>query len=255
MSAESAKLGAKLASDAYLRERLRPHWRDMNYLAFADLLELVTAFAAQLPVGARVFDYGCGGAPYDVLFSKCSEYVGADITPGPKVKVAVRPDGLTDEPPASYDALLSTQVLEHAPDPDAYLGEVRRLLRPGGRALISTHGLFEEHGCPYDFTRWTVIGLERICRRAGFEVEASHKLTTRIRGAVQLGHYLAETLKLPGTKTPGSLVLDLARRMHRNLSRPVFNLWASSFKGQGVVAGDDDASVYVGIAVRLRRPA
>ncbi len=38
----------------------------------------------------------------------------------------------------SLDAVISTMVMEHVPDERAYLAEIRRLLRPGGRAYVTT---------------------------------------------------------------------------------------------------------------------
>ncbi len=38
----------------------------------------------------------------------------------------------------SVDAVVSTMVMEHVPDEDAYLAEILRLLRPGGRAYVTT---------------------------------------------------------------------------------------------------------------------
>src|SRR5262249_47699320 len=38
----------------------------------------------------------------------------------------------------SLDAVISTMVMEHVPDETAYLTEIRRMLRPGGRAYVTT---------------------------------------------------------------------------------------------------------------------
>ena len=48
---------------------------------------------------------------------------------------------------------------------------------------MTTHGLFPELGCPYDFYRWTGYGLERHAENAGFKVAESYKLTSGLRGA------------------------------------------------------------------------
>lgn len=44
----------------------------------------------------------------------------------------------TDAYPEGFDLLVSTQVIEHVEDPSAFLGEAYALLKPGGRAIIST---------------------------------------------------------------------------------------------------------------------
>lgn len=42
----------------------------------------------------------------------------------------------------SYDLVTCNMVLEHHPDPGVALAEVRRILRPGGRAILHTPNLF-----------------------------------------------------------------------------------------------------------------
>ena len=39
---------------------------------------------------------------------------------------------------AAFDLVIATEVVEHVPDPDALLAEIRRVLRPGGRLTAST---------------------------------------------------------------------------------------------------------------------
>lgn len=47
-------------------------------------------------------------------------------------------DSVPEIPAGALEAVISTMVMEHVPDERAYLAEVRRTLRPGGRAYITT---------------------------------------------------------------------------------------------------------------------
>ncbi|MEA2440798.1 MAG: hypothetical protein QOH76_2222 [Thermoleophilaceae bacterium] len=125
----------------------------------------------RLPPGGRVLDYGCADLPYRRFFPADAEYVGADLTGNPHATLELNSDGTVPSPDDSFDALISTQVLEHVTDPGLYLAEAFRVLRPGGRMLLSTHGTFVYHPDPDDYWRWTCAGLQRTVRDAGFEVE------------------------------------------------------------------------------------
>jgi SAM-dependent methyltransferase len=123
-----------------------------------------------LPPGGRVLDYGCADMPYRSFFATDVEYVGADLPGNTAAAVVLRPDGTIPVPDQSFDAVLSTQVLEHVQDPRGYLAECFRVLRPGGRLLLSTHGIFAYHPDPVDLWRWTCEGLRHDVEDAGFEI-------------------------------------------------------------------------------------
>ena len=55
-----------------------------------------------------------------------------------------------------------------------------RVLRPGGRMLLSTHGIMPWHPDPIDLWRWTSEGLQREISQHGFEIE-------RFEGVMGLG--------------------------------------------------------------------
>lgn len=130
------------------------------------------ALAPELGVrdGDRILDYGCADVPYRSFFPRGAEYVAADLEGNPNATLILRRDGTIPAPDASFDALLSTQVLEHVTDPARYLAEAVRVLRPGGRLLLSTHGTFVYHPDPIDLWRWTCAGLRHVVEQAGFEV-------------------------------------------------------------------------------------
>ncbi len=171
-----------LAANDYVRERLEPRPGDPHYLALSDLL---IALRSLLPATvSRVLDYGCGGSPYRPLFGDCV-YHRADLS-GQDLDFQYGADAVLPASAGGYDCVLSTQVLEHVERPLTYLQECYRVMKSNGQLLLTTHGLFEEHGCPYDYWRWTTFGLHRIIESSGFKVEAVKKITTGPRAALFL---------------------------------------------------------------------
>ncbi len=137
------------------------------------LREEVAAFATGIPAGARVLDAGAGDAPYRSLLDHVSyesaDFEQVDKAYGDTTHVCdLRSIPVEDD---RFDAVLFSQVMEHVPDPDAVVTELRRVLRPGGRLFYSGPLFFEEHEQPYDFYRFTSFGVRLIFERAGFEIE------------------------------------------------------------------------------------
>jgi SAM-dependent methyltransferase len=240
-----------LSDENYVRQRLTPGASDPNYLHLADLAALIGGIAPE--VRGVVFDYGSGGAPYASLFSQATGYVAADLEPGPKVDRVLLPDGMTGEAAENYDFVLSTQVLEHVKNPHRYLLECSRILRPGGRILLTTHGMFVEHGCPHDYHRWTARGLEELFRDAGFQVLRSGKLTTQIRGIVQLMNMFAPHLRDPNRRFC-HFALSVVRKLYIKVFQPVLNKFADFFGTQAVVEAAAEDCIYVAIFVHAQKP-
>jgi SAM-dependent methyltransferase len=113
--------------------------------------------------------------PYRELIAGLGiSYVGADI--GGDVDLLIDTQGKVAAEDASADAVLSVQVLEHVRDLDSYCAEIRRLLKPEGTLLLSTHGTWLYHPHPEDHRRWTRTGLEHDLGTRGFEVLALEPL-------------------------------------------------------------------------------
>ena len=249
-AARSETLGESLAATSYVGLRLVPSLADPHFICRQDLLRLIERLAPR--VEGKLFDFGCGGAPYKPLFSKVSRYVAADVTAGPNVDLLLGFDGNTGEPDASYDFVFSTQVLEHVPDPERYLSECRRILRPGGRILLTTHGMFEEHGCPSDYYRWTAHGLRRALERSGFLVEENYKLSAGIRGCIQNLHTSVAWLLCPEYRVLHRL-LAIVRRIYAWLAVPVGNWVAERAPAQAIVSENDVSGIYLGVAIVARK--
>jgi SAM-dependent methyltransferase len=102
-------------------------------------------FAAARAGGLSVIDLGCGsGYGAAKLVESSASLVGLDrIPPDAHVRDApvqwLRAD-LYGIPlaPASFDLVVSFQVIEHLEDPTVYLESIGRLLRPGAQAIITT---------------------------------------------------------------------------------------------------------------------
>lgn len=133
----------------------------------------------------KILDYGCGGSPYRSLFPN-AEYRRADYLQDEDdaLDYILSDDSRVRESDGKFDLILSTQVLEHVNNSQLYLQECYRLLRPGGQLYLTTHGTYPDHGCPYDFRRWTTDGLVRDLNAAGFTVSRSEKHTTGPRAAL-----------------------------------------------------------------------
>ena len=117
-------------------------------------------------------DAGSGRAPYrEFLRRRCGTVTGIDVE--------VRGDGvdhvgdiqnMPEIASDSIDTILCTQVLEHVPRPRDALREMKRVLRPGGVAILSVPHLSIIHEAPHDYFRYTRFGMQELCGGAGLEV-------------------------------------------------------------------------------------
>jgi SAM-dependent methyltransferase len=134
--------------------------------------------AAQLH--GRILDVGCGSKPYKSFF-QCDEYIGIDIeNPGHSHKeeqIDKYYDGKhIPYENNSFDNLVCFEVLEHVFEPDLFLSELNRVIRPGGQALLTTPFIWNEHEVPYDFGRYSSYGLTFMLKKHGFEIVKYDKI-------------------------------------------------------------------------------
>lgn len=86
-----------------------------------------------------------------------AEYVGIDARPGPGVDLVVNAEHLTDAMGfASWDLIVSTEMLEHVEDWRACMAEMTSALKLGGLLVLSTRSPgFPFHEFPHDHWRYT----------------------------------------------------------------------------------------------------
>lgn len=240
-----------LTADAeYLRKRTAPRPGDSYYLHLRDILD---ALQEIVPRDAkRVLDYGCGGSPYRELFS-CDVYNRADLAGAANVDFEFMADARLPDQIGGYDCVLSTQVLEHVQEPNVYLSECFRVLRPGGSLVLTTHGLFEDHATPYDYWRWTGFGLKQAIETSGFKVSSIKKLTTGPRAILTLLEPNLWKMRFKGSVT--AKLFDTGMRVVNRIGLPTIHKIADdSFKNCRVVPLDERGhDTYVALAVLASR--
>lgn len=73
-------------------------------------------------------------------------------------------------PNAYADVVILAEVLEHLREPEAALVEAARLLKPEGKLIATMPFMYQVHGDPCDFTRWTSQGLKSKVEETGLTV-------------------------------------------------------------------------------------
>lgn len=61
-----------------------------------------------------------------------------------------------------YDVVILDQILEHIPNPNQAVEEVKRILKPKGVCICITPFLIKIHGYPNDYFRYTDQGLKQL---------------------------------------------------------------------------------------------
>ena len=184
-----------IAPSAIVKQAVRSasDWVDLQWSFLVSDLKAVSSQAR-----GRMLDVGCGDKPYEHLFRPyVTEYVGiehettfalthASKRGGPDLAYDGRTLPFDD---ATFDTVMSVQVLEHTPDPQHLVDEMSRVLKPGGTLILTAPFSFRLHEEPHDYFRYSPHGLRYMLGRSGletFELRAqgglfslvAHKLNT-----------------------------------------------------------------------------
>jgi ubiquinone/menaquinone biosynthesis C-methylase UbiE len=136
-------------SSAYFAQ-VANEWDELRSGYFTAEMRDAAIARAQLPPGAVVADVGAGtGFVIDGLLPVASRIVGFDASPemlavarqkfADVEQVTFREAEGAALPAAddSFDAVFANMYLHHAPEPEAAIREMARLLRPGGKLVIT----------------------------------------------------------------------------------------------------------------------
>lgn len=200
------------------RSPLNPYWIELRWLRKAG--EQLAPHAHGL-----LLDVGVGERPYGQLFARhVKQYIGLEYPPmadnlSPGIwQLLERIRGIIDVwgdghrlpfRAQSVDTLLSMEVLEHVPDPDKFVAEFARVLKPGGTLMITVPFMAPLHQLPFDYYRYTPGGLEALLERNGFAIESIEaRGNTASAAGVALTHWIMRCLGSKRFHHDGSVVLS-----------------------------------------------
>jgi len=172
--------------------------------------------AASLPAGASVLDVGAGSCPYRGYFAHC-HYQTQDFA-------ALAPDQLRDGgygridyvcdaasipvDAGSFDAILCAEVLEHVPEPIKVVREFARILKPGGKLMLTAplgSGIHQE---PHHYYGgYTEYWYRKFLSEAGFE----HIAVQANAGSFM--YYAQESIRFLRTTNPALIEMPLPARL------------------------------------------
>lgn len=204
----------------------------------------------------HLLDYGCGNGAQTLLFADDFAHIqGVDVEPdflatfqdeiqkrkvGDTVQAILFDGAGLPQPDNTFDTALTFTVLEHVPDDHLALREIRRVLRPGGRLIVSVPNkwwIFETHGANLPLLPWNRVPLVSwwpkpwhdrfarariyrlreliaMVRKAGFEVEHAFRQTApmdvarppALRDWLQRTIFAADRTKIPFLATENYVV-------------------------------------------------
>ncbi|MDO8672182.1 MAG: class I SAM-dependent methyltransferase [Dehalococcoidia bacterium] len=118
----------------------------------------ISRFVQSLGEQSKVVDIGSGSA------RRAGKIVNLDIFRFPNVDVVFDGRHLPIRD-ASIDGIISTAVLEHVEDSPQFVAEMFRVLKEGGKILVTVPFIEGYHESPSDFQRYTLNGLDVLFHR------------------------------------------------------------------------------------------
>ena len=173
MSTEDRRPPPNQAAGGTLGGALKVKVRQFLDLQVATVTADVHAWLAER--SGSVLEVGCGDQPYRPFVPAGCTYTGLEWERArTDFAMQANPDtvyydgGAFPFPDATFDNLFHTEVLEHVADYRSFLGECRRVMKPGAPLLLSVPFQARYHFIPHDYWRFTPAGLQAILEEAGF---------------------------------------------------------------------------------------
>lgn len=170
-----------------------------------------------------LLDFGCGAKPYRSLFMHTKTYTGVDFeNPGHShnnEQIDYFYNGKTlpfnDN---RFDCIFCSEVFEHIFNIGEILPELNRVLKPGGKILITCPFVWPEHEKPHDFARYTTYALNSMLHSNGFDIPVTDKSGDFFSALHQIRMVYIHDVCLPKLSIPFLI------KMAKAIIIPVMNL-------------------------------
>lgn len=160
-------------------------------------------FLSKYATEEKILDIGSGGSSYNIFFPNRFTF---DIDPERKPEVIgdIHKMPFQDN---EFKAILCTEVLEHLYDPKKAIEEMKRILKPGGKLILTTRFMFPIHDAPIDYFRYTEFGLKELFK--DWEIENFQPEVGSIETIAVLLQRIIFQVKFKGNKFVKGVLLIL----------------------------------------------
>jgi 2-polyprenyl-3-methyl-5-hydroxy-6-metoxy-1,4-benzoquinol methylase len=192
---------------------------------------LLKAYYEAIPfIKGDLLEIGCGeGRGIDLLAPLATFYSAIDKIAEIEAKIKskfpaakfynmnVPPfSGIAD---ASFDTIVSFQVIEHIEDDKGFLQEIHRVLKPGGKAILSTPNItMSLTRNPWHVREYTAAQFEALCSKYFSKVEAKG-----ITGSERVWNYYEEN-KVSVSKYKRLDIFNLEQRLPASILRIPYDI-------------------------------
>ena len=187
------------------KEKFNPSFLSIFYHPFFFVRREIFCFlkSNSFFLSGTILDFGGGSKPYQSLFKNSQNYFSIEVLGNKEnLKSDIYYNGsklpFADN---AFDSILCTEVFEHVEKLDDVLDELYRVLKPGGRMIVTTPFMCMEHEMPYDFRRLSFNGLSNLMKENNFKILASQKLLNNFHVFFQtLNFYICQVFLKKKTK-------------------------------------------------------
>jgi uncharacterized protein YbaR (Trm112 family) len=145
-------------------------WRQANWRFLEAQLKRLEVEHDTYSEAALILDVGAGRGDFTAALEG-HKSLALEVYPYPEVDVVCDLTQANPFRPASFDAALLLNVIEHVYDTHRLLSALADLLKPGGLLIAAIPFMVKIHQAPIDYVRYTHFALQRLGAEHGLIVD------------------------------------------------------------------------------------